>query len=281
MMRLDRFATLFIARPIAAVAPAQRRRLLPILMYHSVSDTTETVSPYFRVVTQPAVFRSQMSFLKQSGWRGVTVREGLERLESDGATGEKLVAITFDDGFEDFYTSAYPVLREIGFSATMYLPTEFIADMPKTFKGHRCMTWGQVRELHPQGIEFGSHTVNHPVLRDLQWTEIGSELRDSKRVIEDRLGQAVPSFAYPYAFPQQDRLFTTRFRDELQNAGYENCVTTKIGRVRVSDDSYALSRLPVNSCDDAQLLGAKLRGAYDWLAVAQSAVKSVKALVRN
>jgi peptidoglycan/xylan/chitin deacetylase (PgdA/CDA1 family) len=280
MLRLDRLATLYIASPIAAVAAAQRQ--LPILMYHSVSDTAEiNVSPYFRVVTHPEVFRSQMSFLRANGWRGVTVQEGLQSLGQKTAGNERLVAITFDDGFEDFYTSAVPALREHGFSATMYLPTEFIADTTKTFKGRRCMTWQQVRELHAQGIEFGSHTVSHPTLSDLGWSQIVPELRDSKRAIEDKLGQSIPSFAYPYAFLQRDRPFASRFREELEKAGYENCVTTKIGRVGISDDRFALCRLPVNSCDDAPLFGAKLRGAYDWLAVAQTAVKSVRAFFRD
>ena len=90
------------------------------------------------------------------------------------------------------------------------------------------------------------------------------------------MGSDVTSFAYPYAFPQKDRAFTSRFREELQKSGYENCVTTAIGRVESGDDLFALKRLPANSCDDFALLRAKLSGAYDWLAWAQNGVKMIK-----
>jgi peptidoglycan/xylan/chitin deacetylase (PgdA/CDA1 family) len=191
------------------------------------------------------------------------------------------VAITFDDGFEDFYTAAFPALRENGFSATMYLPTAFIGNKTEKFKNRSCLSWFQVRELHGQGVEFGSHTVNHPKLLDLPWPSIARELQDSKKAIEDEVGTAVPGFAYPYAFPQQDGPFTSQFRQELQKAGYQNCVTTGIGRVTSADDRLALNRLPANDCDDAALLVAKLDGAYDWLAWAQAAVKTMKTALKR
>src|SRR4051812_20321319 len=279
--RLDRFATLYIAQPLRSVGIRSAARHLPILMYHSISTTPEDGVPaYYRTVTRPEVFHQQMSWLKQAGWRGVSLCEGLGYLSNSDAK-QKCVAITFDDGFEDFYTSAWPALQQNQFLATMYLPTGHITDTAKVFKDHRCLTWGQVCEMHRHGIEFGSHTVTHPKLWDLQWPRITAELRDSKVAIEDALGVAIPSFAYPYAFPQKDRAFTSRFRDELQGAGYQNCVTTAIGRVVANDDRFTLKRLPANSCDDADLLRAKLEGAYDWLAIAQNAVKSMKTVVRG
>jgi peptidoglycan/xylan/chitin deacetylase (PgdA/CDA1 family) len=279
-VRLDRIATLYVAQPLGL--GGSRVRQLPILMYHSVSDAQESgMAAYYRTVTRPDIFRTQMAALRLTGWRGVTLKEGLESISKPCEVDAKLFAITFDDGFEDFYANAFPALRENSFSATMYLPTAYIAEANKTFKQHRCMTWSQVSELHSAGVEFGSHTVNHPTLWNLDWPEIVTELCDSKRAIEDHLGVAAPSFAYPYAFPQQDREFTKRFRDELQKAGYENCVTTAIGRVTATDDRYTLKRLPANSCDDSNLLEAKLEGAYDWLAWAQSAVKTVKTALRR
>lgn len=275
-VRLDRVATLYLAKPLRF--GGSRIRHLPILMYHSVSNAREDgIAPYYRTVTDPEIFRLQMRALKANGWRGVTLKDGLDWLR--GRTDwENVVAITFDDGFEDFYTTASPALREVGFAATMYLATAFIGGK---FKDRRCMSWDQVRELHRHGMEFGSHTVNHPKLWDLDWPEIGAELRDSKCAIEDSLGIPSTSFAYPYAFPQRDREFAKRFRNELSQAGYVNCVTTAIGRVTAADDIFALKRLPANSCDDAALLHAKLEGAYDWLAWAQNAVKTVKTALRR
>jgi peptidoglycan/xylan/chitin deacetylase (PgdA/CDA1 family) len=281
-LRVDRLATLYVAQPLIGAGSRQRTAQLPILMYHSISDTAEPgVAAYYRTVTPPNVFKSQMNALREAGWRGVTLRQGLKTLANSAGQSYKTVAITFDDGFEDFYSAAYPVLQDNRFTATMYLPTAYIGDTGQSFKEHRCLTWARVRELHQAGIEFGSHTVNHLKLWDLGWNEITVELRQSKQIIEDKLGATTGSFAYPYAFPQQDKVFASRFRDELKRAGYSNCVTTMIGRVAESDDLYSLKRLPVNSCDDSALLLAKVDGAYDWLAVAQKVVKSAKTLIHR
>jgi peptidoglycan/xylan/chitin deacetylase (PgdA/CDA1 family) len=119
------------------------------------------------------------------------------------------------------------------------------------------------------GIEFGSHTVNHPNLVERPWAEIKVELNDSKVAIEQALGEPVKSFGYPYAFPQAEGAYVKRFRELLVETGYASCVTTQIGRARPSDDLLRLPRLPANSADDSALLEAKLAGAYDWMALPQ------------
>jgi len=184
--------------------------------------------------------------------------------------------LTFDDGFRDFHTAAFPVLQRHGFSATMYLPTAFIGDSRKEFNSREYLTWGEVAELHAARIEFGSHTVNHPTLAELSWPDIETELRESKTAIEHRLGYAITSFAYPYAYPQENRGFTGRLTETLRGQGYRNCVTTVVGRARPGDNPFCLSRLPVNSADDARFLSAKLEGAYDWLARPQALKKNVR-----
>ena len=189
---------------------------------------------------------------------------------------KKPVAITFDDGFRDFHTAAFPELHQLGFSATMYLPTAFIGENRQKFKSRECLSWPEIRELTTEGIEFGSHTVNHPKLTELAWAEIEMELRDSRVNIEQHLGRSAPSFAYPYAFPRKAGEFAVRFREILAQSGYESCATTTIGRARTSDDRLQIPRLPVNSGDDRALLNAKLNGAYDWLATPQQVLKNFK-----
>jgi peptidoglycan/xylan/chitin deacetylase (PgdA/CDA1 family) len=276
-VRFDRFATLYLAQPLMSAGLRSTSRHLPILMYHSVSNAEESgMSPYYRTSTRPDIFQAQMRVLRDSGWKGVTLSDGLKSLSDGNGLLEKKVAITFDDGFEDFQSNAAGPLRECGFKATMYLPSGFIADTHTVFKNNRCLSWRQIVDLHSEGMEFGSHTVSHPKLVDLPWSKIRIELIDSKRAIEDKIGAAVLSFAYPFAFPQQDAPFTARFRQELQSAGYKSCVTTAIGRVAPTDDPFTLKRLPANSCDDSDLLNAKLNGAYDWLAWPQAAYKQCR-----
>ena len=209
-MRLDRLITLNLIlpfrrglslidwtshRPKVRIACAP----LPILMYHSISEDSEAGVPaYFKTCTSPAVFHQQMKWLYSRGYKAVTLSEGLMALKgevlSDGPTSnlpgivaEKRVVLTFDDGFRDFYTAARPILKEFGFSATMFLSTGFItpsaAHPRKCFKERECLAWDEVRELYEEGIEFGSHTVTHPILVNLSWNSVVTEIRDSRAAI--------------------------------------------------------------------------------------------------
>ena len=158
----------------------------------------------------------------------------------------------------------------------MYLPTSFIGQRTQQFRAAPCLTWDQVRELSKKGIRFGSHTVSHPKLIDLDWDEIQRELTESKFTLEQQLGRSVVDFAYPFAYPDVDTQFVSRFTEALQKSGYENCATTIIGKAMSGDSPLALKRLPVNDCDDISLFAAKLEGAYNWLAIPQR-LKKIRA----
>lgn len=279
--RFDRFATLFVARPLCW-ATSSRKLSVPILMYHSISDDPETgVHPYYRTATLPQVFAAQMKYLHDSGYRTLSLEEATRQLESPTAELGKQVVITFDDGYRNFYSDAFPALRRFAFTATVFLPTAFIGNQALQFKGKTCLTWAEVSELRKHGVAFGSHTVNHPQLWDLSLPAIDSELRISKETIEDKLGCPAVSFAYPYAFPQDDTGFTNKLRDALRNAGYKNGVCTRLGRANRASEPLFLERLPVNSGDDQAFFQAKLLGAYDWIAQPQRLVKMAKRLRRR
>jgi peptidoglycan/xylan/chitin deacetylase (PgdA/CDA1 family) len=274
MMRFDRLASIYFAKPLAS-GPAGSR--LPILMYHSISSDLEAgVAPYYRVSTSPDRFAEQMGWLSDLGYRGMALEEALAASGRGQSNGLRPVAITFDDGFRDFRVAAWPVLRRHTFTATMFLPTRFISRERKLFRGKECLTWEEVREMRPFGIRFGSHTVSHPKLYELSWDKIVSETTFSKERIEQELQEKVESFAYPYAFPQEDAEFVQRLRDVLLKAGYRHCATTVIGRTQLGNAPFCLKRLPVNSSDDKALFAAKLSGAYDWLGSFQSVFRRLK-----
>jgi peptidoglycan/xylan/chitin deacetylase (PgdA/CDA1 family) len=278
-MRFDRELTLTVFQSLSASDTG----LLPVLMYHSINEDAEVgVSPYYRTTTSPQQFSLQMQWLTELGYIGVSLEEALTR-KDESASGLRLAAITFDDGFRDFHTSAWPIMKKHKFTATMYLPTAFISDPRKSWSGRECLTWNEVRNLSREGVRFGSHTVSHPALYNIAWEEIERELTESKLHLEQELGENVASFAYPFAFPQEDREFTRRFTAMARGCGYRTCVTTVVGRYRHGDGDFLVKRLPVNECDDRALFGAKLAGAYDWMAGPQSFVrrlKSVKGRIR-
>jgi len=276
-IRSDRVATLYLFHPLLRLMPAGGVKV-PILMYHSISENNNRdTSPYYQTTTAPGVFAEQMRFLHENNYRVINLDEAIKKTERAEGTTDRHVVITFDDGFRDFYTQAFPVLSRYGFSATVFLPTAFIKEAAANFKGGDCLTWTQARELKGVGVLFGSHTVSHPQLTTVKSRQLEMEVQESKRVIEDKLGCPVESFAYPYAFPETDRTFKRRLRTLLEEAGYVNGVSTIIGTAGSGADRFFLPRLPVNSWDDLPLFRAKLEAGYDWLHLVQLGNKLIKA----
>jgi peptidoglycan/xylan/chitin deacetylase (PgdA/CDA1 family) len=275
--RVDRLVSLYLSRPLRRAGSGRHRTWLPILMYHSVSsDPEKGVGPYYRLVTSPQRFAEQMQWLAELGYVGLALEDALPMLVQGRLNGRRPVAITCDDGFRDFHVAAWPILRRHDFTATVYLPTGFVKRERKSFRERQCLTWDEVRELRRHGIRFGSHTVNHPKLYEMSWSQIEGETRISKEHMQQELQEEVTSFAYPYAFPQEDSAFRRTIAGLLRDQGYRSCVTTVVGRSQATDDPLFLKRLPINSCDDRRLFQAKLEGAYDWLASAQYVYRRIK-----
>jgi peptidoglycan/xylan/chitin deacetylase (PgdA/CDA1 family) len=255
---------------------------IPILMYHSISASlASSQHPYFGTITTPEALDKQIRFLRENGYLGISLEQAVSDVQSGRQNSDKRVVITFDDGFEDFYTEAFPILSRYGYGATVFLPTKYIGDSGQRFNGVTCLNWSQVRELKRAGIQFGSHTVTHPQLRTLTMPEVGYELQSSRWTIEDKLGSKVESFSYPYAFPEAEVNFTRKLRESLLESGYTNGVSTMVGTVGPSSDALFLERIPVNTFDDEALFRAKLEGGYDWLHSLQYTSKVVSRYLKN
>lgn len=286
-MRLDRFLTLRVFAHLPSVRRQQPdRHTLPILMYHSISDDTDDdLNPYFRTVTSRAAFERQMRFLSESGYRAMTLSQAVRAMRDSSqaerkvATALRPVVITFDDGFRDVYTTAFPIMRNHGFTGTVFLSTAYINR--EFITGRRCLSEVEVRALAAEGMEFGSHTVTHPQLKQLARDRITHELSASKRSIEEITGSEVTLFSYPYRFPEEDLGFVQELGGLLAQTGYAAGVTTSIGRSCVDDAPLFMKRLPVNDCDDPELFQAKLNGSYDWLNKGQLAYKKLRAASRR
>jgi peptidoglycan/xylan/chitin deacetylase (PgdA/CDA1 family) len=198
------------------------------LMYHELElagrKLCQSEPGYVRYILPLEIFREQISWLKQSGWRGVSVGEALRY------SGEPTVCITFDDGCETDLIAAAPVLREFGCNATFFLTAGFLGT-----PGY--LNADQVRELHAQGFEIGCHSMTHPYLSDLTETELKREIVDAKLQIETILGRAIKHFSCPGGRYDQRALRMAR------QAGFASVANSQFYANSPSTNPYELGRV--------------------------------------
>lgn len=268
-LRSDRLVTLYLAHPLMRVLRGNGGNAVTVLMYHGISDLPDkNCHPYYETRTSPRVFEEQMKCLCENGYSSIGISE-LPAAMRNGTGESRPIVITFDDGYRNFLTHAFPILERYGLKATVFLVTGMMGSRSGLFDGSDILTWEDARELRKRGVVFGSHTVNHSKLKNLQLKEMEVEIVDSKKEIESRLGEPVEAFSYPYAFPEGRVDFLERYFGILEHCRYRFGVTTVIGSVKNGDNLLALKRVPVNEFDDPALFKAKLDGAYDWVHVPQ------------
>jgi len=205
-----------------------------ILTYHSIS---EGVSP---LKVSPSLFTEQMEWLKANA-RVVTLGEIVAALAGHRPLPERAVALTFDDGFRDFYYSAAPVLRRLRLPATVFLPTGYCGksncwpSQPAWVNKEALLDWKQAGELIQDGFKIGAHGVNHSDLTTLPLEEAEQEISGSKAEIEERTARPVEFFAYPYGrwSPTLRTLVLGNFR---------GACATAAGLVEPDADPFALPR---------------------------------------
>ncbi|MHB1133324.1 MAG: polysaccharide deacetylase family protein [Chloroflexota bacterium] len=221
--------------PTPTPVPLPRAQLVapgtvPLLMYHYIRvnpDPADRIGAGLSV--SPTDFEAQMAFLAGRGYQSILLRD----LDGPAAKrGERVVAITFDDGYADAYDAALPVLAKYGFKATFYIITELVGRP-------RYLTWEQISALAAAGHGIGSHTLSHPDLRQLGAKELRRQLAGSKAELERRLGQPVFDFCYPAGFYNAAALAAVR------EAGYDTAVTTRHAWHAPEESRLELSRLRI------------------------------------
>jgi peptidoglycan/xylan/chitin deacetylase (PgdA/CDA1 family) len=206
-----------------------------ILTYHSISNGS---SP---LLISPSLFLEQMEWLKRNA--AVISLEDLVRWLNRGATlPARTVALTFDDGFEDFYSNAAPVLLRLDLPVTVFLPTAFCgktnawAGQPDWVKEQSLMDWQMIFELSKKGIRFGAHSVTHPILTAVPAAALEQEIVESKREIEVRTDRTPEFFCYPYG------RWNSTVR-EMVSTHYLGACSTAAGFVTAESDPFALPRV--------------------------------------
>jgi peptidoglycan/xylan/chitin deacetylase (PgdA/CDA1 family) len=173
---------------------------LPILMYHQVAEGGAPARARWRVT--PSRFEDQLRYLREAGFYSVGLSTWRSAMGHRRPLPGRAVMITFDDGFLDFGSQAWPLLREYGFSAVLFVVSERVGQSndwdPPVSAGDRLLDWEQLRRLCRDGLEIGSHSATHPRLRSLPVEDVAREAAKSRATLQRELGQPVTAFAYPF-----------------------------------------------------------------------------------
>ena len=242
----------------------RKREGILVLNYHRVNDTLAVNE----LVVSTKTFEEQMRYLKEHNYRVIGLQQMLNGLSVAPLKREpvhpRTVLITFDDGFQDNYLNAFPILKKFGFPAVLFLTTGMI-DTDKKFKKYTHMpspdmlTWSQVREMHNYGIEFGAHTVTHKLLTHKSVDEATKEIRESGKLVCEFASSKTCAFCYPAGD------YNKKIKEIVSESGYTCAFTVKPGINQSTDDLFALKRTAINGNDSLFDFRKKLAGAYDAL----------------
>lgn len=227
-------------------------------MYHSIQSVPRT-EVMRSLHVHPRAFALQMWILKKLGFRGCSVSEAIASFMS-GST-EKLIALTFDDGYENFLTNALPALNNYGFSATVYAITDLIGefnqwDSKNGISRNNLMDYRDLRICVSEGIEVGCHSATHISLSN-QKADLVHEIKSAKDTLETNLDVPIKTFCYPYGH------FNDRVINFVQQALFDSATTMIRSRATARDNSLALPRIPITWHTMPHLFLAKILTNYE------------------
>lgn len=228
---------------VPAGRPAVR---VPILMYHYIRvnpDPNDKLG--FNLSVTPADFAQQMDWLAANGYHPIDFDDLRGYLLGSGGLPERPVVLTFDDGYRDLYTTAYPVLRAHRFKAVSYVVSGFVGSPVS-------VTAEQVLEMDANGVQIGAHTVSHADLTALSGGNLWHEVYDSRAALEGLLGHPVLDFCYP-----SGRVNDAVVR-AVQAAGFQTATTTQPGVVHSAGDRFLWTRVRVSGGEPLDRLVADL-----------------------
>lgn len=236
------------------------RKILTILNYHSIH-------PGLPFSTSPTEFSKQMEFLADN-FSMSSLSKVYETRMGFNPQSERTAIVTFDDGYEDNYLYAFPILEKLGIKATIFVTTGFvngevdIAKRDKTYANLKALSWEQILEMKKWGILFGSHTHNHPILSKIPLDEARTEIIHSKKILEDVLGIPVEHFAYPLGQPNT---FNPSIIKILKEAGFKLACSALWGNDNKNINLYKLRRIRIDACDTFDDFKGKVKGNWEFM----------------
>jgi peptidoglycan/xylan/chitin deacetylase (PgdA/CDA1 family)/glycosyltransferase involved in cell wall biosynthesis len=217
----------------------------PILLYHAVGPASEPAGPF--VMPAPR-FESHMKWIRRLGYQPISLREFIQCHRERRFPPARSVVVTLDDGYEDNFRHAYPVLRRHGIPATIFLVSDAVGrgnhwTKKGALAGRPMMNWDQIRAMRGGGIDFGAHSRTHPRLTELGAEAAAAEIAGSGADIERALGSPITAFAYPYG------LHDDATRNLAREAGYAAGCTVDPGLNGLGIAAWSLCRAEVWGTD--------------------------------
>lgn len=214
---------------------------LPILTYHRIikEEPTKAVDPK-RIAVSAAQFRSHMTFLKRLGYHSVSLNTYGRQLRENPRIPARSFAITFDDAYQEMVTLALPVLRDTGFAATVFAVSGQLGGTNAWDDGQAALlTADGLRAWRQAKMDVGAHTCSHVHLPQVDAAAARHEIVDSKKQLEEVLGETVSTFAYPYG--ETNEVVSGLVRD----AGFDAAFVTDRGRRNHAENLYHLRRVVI------------------------------------
>ena len=210
-------------------------KYVPILMYHHVMDAKaakEIGSQNLNV--PPDVFREQMDYLIGKGYNVIGLEEMIRGLKNNSLPLKPIV-LTFDDGYRDFFDSAYGILRERNLKATVFVISQFVG-------GERYLEWWQIREMVNGGlVTIGDHTLNHQVVSKLSLEEERNQIVSAKNILEQYVERTINIFAYPFGSANQTA------KDILRENNFLGAVITTSSNPACAGLPYEIPRIRIGA----------------------------------
>ncbi len=234
-----------------------------ILMYHTIASLAHDPN---KLCVSPQRFEAQMLYLKKHNLRGVSIRE-LRRLRSIEHP-RNLVGITFDDGYRDFLRTAVPILESFDFSATVFVVVGLLGKDNRWKHAYhptpRMELLGatELRDVTERGMEVGSHSMTHANLAGLDSRMLDKEVRASRQVLSDLLGEEVEGFCFPYGSMDPAAVDAARQAGYAYACGWRTPLEHGYG-------TYNLPRIYMSGKDNNLRVAAKLRVYSRYSAITQ------------
>ena len=226
---------------------SSRSENFPIILYHHIRPLTPNMSQLARGLSvTPSVFEEQLRYLTSHNYDSMPLRDFAANVTAKLPIQSKSFALTFDDGYGDFYTHAWPLLKRYKVHGTLFVIINRIGTPDY-------VTWEQVKELDASGlVSIESHTLNHPQLSNLTQQKAIFEIEQSKKILEQRLGHSVTLFCYPYG------RYTQEIAKAVKQAGYSAAITTKGGTTHSPHSLFELRRVRLSTSDTGTVLERKV-----------------------